>query len=272
MSEAKGFIDASDQANAIVHGLKGKMDIYHIWLFSPSMTSFHLGVSGYLSQGFEIGWVSSVTVRLHHGPNLIGEITCPHKPILPESDNFVEIFWGQLKESEMHIKNMTAFKQFFEGFMPKVGASHELNDEELLTAALEVSASGHQLITSIDLKQAPRLKPVINSLTLSGDGFEIVMNVENQRPFGLDFNGDCCFVLEQDEKRIGNLQGELSIGIGGGTHVFRGSLHGKTSGMATLKGDTFFSSDKMDSWLIYAFRLFEVEINLDEIVVKTNGE
>ncbi|KAK4070100.1 uncharacterized protein Triagg1_6521 [Trichoderma aggressivum f. europaeum] len=272
MSEAKGFIDASDQANAIVHGPQGEMDIYHLWLFSPSMTSFHLGLSGYLCDGFDIGWVSSVTVRLYHGFIHMGEITCPHKPIIPEPDNFIEIFWGQSKESEMHIKNMMAFKRFFEGFMPKVGASHEPDIEGLPTADLEVSASGHQLMMSVDLGRMPRLKPVVESLTLSGDEFEIVMNIENQSPFGLDFNGNFHCVLEKDEKEIGYLNGELAIGIDGGKHVFRGRLHDEASGTAILKGDSFLSSDKKDSWLQYALRLFKVEINMDEIVVKTSDE
>ncbi|KAL5084359.1 hypothetical protein Trisim1_012068 [Trichoderma cf. simile WF8] len=272
MSEAESFIDASDQENAVVHGMKGEMDIYHIRIFNPSMTSFHLAIAGYLSHGFEIGWVSSVTTRLYHSFTLIGEITCPHKPIIPDSDDWVEIYWGKPRESEMHIKNMMAFKHFFEGFMPKVGASYGPNDERLPAAALGVSASGHQLIMSIDLGRVPRLIPVVESLTLSGDEFKIVMDIQNRSPFTLNFNGDCHFVLEKNGNKIGDLEGKLHIAIEGAEQVFRGRLHGKASGIATLKGDTFLSSGKVDSWLEYAFKLFEVEIDLDEIVVKTNNE
>ncbi|KAL6826902.1 hypothetical protein J3E69DRAFT_380236 [Trichoderma sp. SZMC 28015] len=272
MSEAKSFIDASDQENAVVHGMKGEMYIHHIWMFNPSMTSFHLAIAGYLSHSFEIGWVSSVTTRLYHSFTLIGEITCPHQPIIPDSDDWVEIYWEKQNESEMHIKNMMAFKHFFEGFMPKAGASPEPNSERLPTAALGVSANGHQLIMSIDLGRMPRLIPAVKSLTLSGSEFKIVMNIENKSPFTLKFDGICCFVLEKDGNKIGNLEGELNIAIDGAKQVFRGSLYGKASGIATLKGDTFSSSKKVDSWLEYAFNLFEVEINLDEIAVKTNDE
>lgn len=173
----------------------------------------------------------------------------------------------------MHIKNMMAFKHFFQGFMPKVGVSHEPDRERLPTAALGVSASGHQLIMSIDLGRGSRLKPVIKSLTLSGSVFKIVMSIENHCPITLTVDGDCRFVLEKDKKQIGYLEGKLTIAIDEAKQVFRGRLDDdKASGMAILKGDKFLSSDKVDSWLEYAINLFEVEINLDEIIVKTNGE
>ncbi|KAL7912799.1 hypothetical protein GGI35DRAFT_476630 [Trichoderma velutinum] len=272
MSEAISSVDASEQESVLVYGMKGEMSITNLTISSRSMTSLDLSVAGTICPGFEIGWVSQVTMRLYHSYILVGETTFPHKAIIPNSDDVVEINWEEIKESEMHIKNMMGWKYFFEGFMPKVGASHEPNKEESPTAGLGVSPSGHQLIISIDLAKMMRMTVVVKRLILSGDVLKIVININNQSPLMLDFDGDCNFVLEQEGEDIGYMKGKLEIADNRATFVFRGRYNGRASGMATLKGDRFYSSDKKDSWLQYALRLFEVEIDLDEIVINNEFE
>lgn len=172
----------------------------------------------------------------------------------------------------MHIKNMIGWKHFFEGFMPKVGTSHEPKDLDWPMAALEVSASGHRLIISIDLAKMDRMTAIVKSLTLSDDALKIVIATDNQSPVTLGFDGDCHFVLEKEQRTIGYVKGQMQIAFDEEILILRGRFFREASGMATLKGSMFESSDKKASWRQYALRLFEVEVNLDKLVIKKKNK
>ncbi|KAL7944423.1 hypothetical protein V8C42DRAFT_326738 [Trichoderma barbatum] len=268
MSEAENPGDASDQQSIAIADTEGEMNVGHFRMEPTGVTSFDFEIGGTVCPGFEIGWVSSIKIRFYHGNILIGETFCPDLLIVPDNNNYWEILLDDDYNTQIHIKNMVGFKYFFDEVMPKAGANYDIDCRKSATAALSVSANGHRLTMSIDLATMPRLRPTVESMILSGNELKISITIENSGPLTLLFDGMCSFILKQGQKLIGELDIEnWRIGPGKKDLVLRGDILEGVSGMAVLKGDNFFEHSAGWSWQRYAFKSFEVDINLDEMVV-----
>ncbi|KAF3069574.1 hypothetical protein CFAM422_007079 [Trichoderma lentiforme] len=270
MPKAESSSDASDQED-ITHMLEmgGEMDIDYFLISSPSLTSFYLEVGGKICAGFDIGWVSAVRIRLYHRTILVGEVTSPETALIPDSNNYVKTEWDDIRKLLVPIKNMVAFRNFFAEIMPRASANDEPNVKKQPTAALEVSPNGHRLTMSIDLANMPRMSTKVNSLEISHDKININMTITNPSPLSLWFEVNCNFVLKKGQDIIGELMAPFDIKPGEEVCVFVGTIRPRTSGMVTIKGEKYEDVDY--SWQQYIMKLFEVEINLDEFIVKTNG-
>ncbi|KAK4067844.1 hypothetical protein Trihar35433_6404 [Trichoderma harzianum] len=270
MPKVESSSDASDQED-ITHMLEmgGEMDIDYFLISSRCLTSFYLEVGGKICAGFDIGWVSAVRVRLYHRSILVGEVTSPETSLIPDSNNYVRTEWDDIRELLVPIKNMVAFRNFFADIMPRASANDEPNVKKQPTAALEVSSNGHQLTMSIDLANMPRMSIKINSLEVSHDKIKIVTTIINPSPVILFFEVSCHFAIKKGQDNIGRLTAPFRIEPRELECVFEGTIRPRTSGMVTLKGEIYKDVDF--SWQQYILKLFEVEINLDEFIVKTNG-
>lgn len=234
-----------------------------------SSRSFYLEVGGTICAGFDIGWVSAVRVRLYHRTILVGEVTSPETSLIPDSNNYVKTEWDDIRELIVSIKNMVAFRNFFAEIIPRASANDEPNVKKQPTAALEVSSNGHQLTMSIDLANMPRMSIKINSLEVSHDKINIVTTIINPSPVRLFFEAYCHFAIKKGQDNIGGLTAPFDIKPGEQVCAFVGTIRPRTSGMVTIKGEQYEDIDY--TWQQYIMKLFEVDINLDEFIGKTNS-
>lgn len=234
-----------------------------------SSRSLYLEVGGKICAGFDIGWVSAVRIRLYHRTILVGEITSPNTILIPDSNNYVKTEWDEDREPIMSINNMVAFRNFFAEIMPRASANDEPNVKKQPTAALEVSSNGHQLTMSIDLANMPRMSIKINSLEVSHDKIKIVTTIINPSPVRLPFEAYCHFAIKKGQDNIGGLTADFDIKPREQECVFEGTIRPRTSGMVTIKGEQYEDIDY--TWQQYIMKLFEVDINLDCFIGKTNG-
>ncbi|KAL7937492.1 hypothetical protein V8C35DRAFT_181895 [Trichoderma chlorosporum] len=244
------------------------MDLDSFDMYKFTTTGFRTELRGTVRPGFEIGWVTALKICLYFGSTLVAEGLRPNTLVIPDSDNRVSSDDVDEMEVEMRLLSMSGLKSFFEIYMPKVGANHQPIKQKQVTAALKVSPDGQQLTMSIDMANIRRLRPVLKSIKLSGKKLTIHFITENSVPFNMVFSGDCEFVLEQGQRHMAYFDMcEFFLDHDTGNHVIEGRIETRPSGMATLKG---FNYKNVNSaiWLCYALRLFEMEVNLDEIVVE----
>ncbi|KAK0766911.1 hypothetical protein N5P37_000641 [Trichoderma harzianum] len=266
MPKAESSSDASDQED-ITDMLEtgGELYIARFFISSQDSRSLRLDVEGTLCAGFDIGWVSTVRVRLYYRNILVGEITSPDTQMIPDSDNYVITKWRIDEEPIMHIKSMVGFKNFFCDIMPKENANNELDVRKQATAALRVSPSGHRLTMSINLANMPRMTTTIKRIRIFGEKIKITMILTNPSPVTLHAEVDSEFVLKKGEDTVGHLAALFEIIPGENECVLAGNISPNVSGMVTLKGSSYEDSD--ESWQQYVITLFEININMDEAVV-----
>ncbi|KAL6801879.1 hypothetical protein J3E68DRAFT_447787 [Trichoderma sp. SZMC 28012] len=272
MSEAESSSEVSDQESIIMPEI-GEMDIDHFVIGGcGSLTRCYLEVGGTVCTGFDIGWVSTLKIRLYYYNTLVGEITSPNMPVIPDSDNYWKTEWPENADpTTMRIKSMVGFKNFFCDIMPKEDPDNERGLQKDHTATLRVSPSGHRLTISIDLARMPRMRTTIKSLKISGKQIKISMIITNPSPLTLEADPSCFFTLKKGQDTIGELSAIFEISPGETECLFQGTIRRGVSGVVTLKGSHYESFEMDETWQQHVIKLFEVEINLDEFIVKTNG-
>lgn len=185
--------------------------------------------------------------------------------MLDDEGNFTTVDWDDSKDPEMTIKNMRAFKCFFQDVMPRKDDNVQVGLQRPILADLSVSKDGHALTMSIDLSHPPRMKTTVTRLTIDGSAINITIRIKNESPLDILFN-HCTFILKQNQRTIGKLYGSLSIFSGDEyEESFDGTIEHGVSGVATLKGDGCWSGSCEESWKPYAIKLFEAEVNLDKL-------
>lgn len=80
--------------------------------------------------------------------------------VLDDEGNFITD-WDESKEPEMTIKNMRAFKCFFQDVMPQKDESNQIGIRKPILAEMSVSKDGHALTMSIDLSHPPRMRRLL---------------------------------------------------------------------------------------------------------------
>ncbi|KAL6871159.1 hypothetical protein J3F83DRAFT_772872 [Trichoderma novae-zelandiae] len=246
------------------------MDIDMLEFSSRTLRSFICEVGGTVCPGFEIGWVSSVVLRLFYGHTLLGEATIPDLAIIPDRGiNYVSITTLHLEQNglafdamEIEIQNMTAFKSLFDDIMPRTGPDHGIHNTKRTTADLSVSQNGHQLTMAIDLANMPRMRCSVISINVTGKKINMAVLITNLSPIRLGCSGWCAFVLLKGQKVIGWLGSRYSIKGGEQVYTFVGTIEEGVSGMAILKGDVHDKCDK--TWKRHVLGLFEVQVDLDK--------
>lgn len=191
--------------------------------------------------------------------------------ILDDKNNF-KTDWYETKNPEMIINNMRAFSCFLQDAMPRKDENNQFDHQTPITADLNVSRDGHDLTMSIDLSYLARMKTSVTRLRIDDSFISITIEITNESPLEICFE-NCTLVLSQNQHIIGNLSGYFDIVPGSSFEAkFCGKVQRSVSGMATLKGDGYNSCDYEESWKQYAIKLFEAEVNLDNLNVGDEDE
>lgn len=217
---------------------------------------------------FEIGWVSVIKIIFGYDGHSIGTTTVRDMPMVLDDKNYLTTKWSEEQEPEMQIKSMRAFQAFLRGVMPKKNADTPLNIQNTTVAHLSVSPSGHTLKIYLDLSCMTRMRATVTSLEIHGDEISITMKIANLSSLELLFDQEGTFLLKKGQQTVGELNGCLDIVPGEFEVDLEGHIKSGVSGVVTLKGDHYEDMDR--SWQEYAIKLFEVEVNLDEIDVVGN--
>lgn len=187
-----------------------------------------------------------------------------------QSDDYdIKTRWDEGWEPgrRMNISNMRQFRSFLQGIMPKKGVNGQLDNQIRNTADLSVDQDGHTLLMSIDLSYMARMTATVVSLIIDGSDINITVEIRNMSSLELFFN-ESAFVLKKGQQIIGKLEGDLNIVPGTFEVQFDGQISCGVSGMATLKGDLCdVYQGGEPSWRQHAIKLFEVEVNLDNVDV-----
>ncbi|KAL6910375.1 hypothetical protein GGI43DRAFT_427043 [Trichoderma evansii] len=162
---------------------------------------------------------------------------------------------------------MREFRSFLQNVMPKKGVTGKLDNQIHNIADLSVSQDGHTLLMSIDLSYMARMTATVVSLLIDGSDVNITVEIRNMSSLELYFN-ESAFVLKKGQQIIGKLEGDLNIFPGKFEVQFDGQISSGVSGMATLEGDLCdVYQGRESTWRRYAIKLFEVEVNLDNVDV-----
>lgn len=207
----------------------------------------------------DVGWISRVTVILTHGRRLIGEKTLRDTYMIPDE-------WDRatIRLESFEIKNMTAFKGFFEKLMPKNDIIQEYRAEVALKAALDDEENGHELSIAIDLSDVSKISVSRLEYNRCDDRIRLSFSTWSWTPFDIDF-GCCQFVLEADDGILAFLDGRFGMG----RELYKVALEGivdpaideaSFDGVGTLTG--FKTYEHNNSFLAHAIRLFRIEVDL----------
>lgn len=214
------------------------------------------------SPDVDLGWTSSMTVSLHYGSLLVGEVKFDDTYIKPDKSNETTLDFENVE-----IWNMHGFKLFIERVVPRSRGEYQQQNGGP-AVSLEMDKRGHQLSMSIRLDKmgfAKALEPTVRRIA---NKIAINFFIENTTKVELLFS-DACFILEQDGRTLAELKGVLNIMSWEGRQEVRviGSIPSDTTlgGRAILKGADVEDEDR-DSWYFHAIRLFEMEVNLDAII------
>lgn len=221
-----------------------------------------------MSPDTEIGWVSAIKIIFEYDGHSIGTTTVRDMPMVLDDDYYLKTEWSEEQAPEMKIESMRAFQAFLRGVMPKKNADTPVNSQNNTVAHLSVSPSGHTLKIYLDLSCMTRMRATVISLKIHGDEISITMKITNLSSLELLFDQQGTFLLKKGQQTVGELTGCLDIVPGEFEVDLEGHIQSGVSGMVTLKGD--FYEDMDPSWQEYAIKLFEVEINLDEMDVDGN--
>ncbi|KAM0516708.1 hypothetical protein ACHAPE_005342 [Trichoderma viride] len=246
----------------------GSLNVDRLRILSRSLKSFYFEIEGKVSSEFEIGWVSAVKIIFEYDGQSIGTTTVRDKPMVLDDKHNLKTGWTGEQEPKMQIKNMRAFQAFLRGVMPKKNADTPVDSQNNTVAHLSVSPSGHTLKIYLDLSCMTRMRATVTSLKIHGDEISITMKITNLSSLELLFDWEGTFLLKKGQQTVGELGGCLDIVPGEFEVDLEGHIQSGVSGMVTLKGD--FYEDMDPSWQEYAIKLFEVEINLDEMDVDGN--
>lgn len=216
-----------------------------------------------MSPEFEIGWTSAINICFEYDGHSIGQITVPDIPMVLDDEHYLITEWSEEQEPEMQIKNMRAFQAFLRGVMPKKNADTPLNSQNSTVAHLSVSPSGHTLKIYLDFSLMMRMRATVTSLRIHGEEISITMKITKLSSLELLFANEAIFLLKKGQQTVGELSGCLDIVPGEFVVELEGHIQSGISGMVTLKGDHYEEMDR--SWQEYAIKLFEVEVNLDDV-------
>ncbi|UKZ80531.1 hypothetical protein TrVFT333_008292 [Trichoderma virens FT-333] len=250
--------------------MSGEMDIGELMISSRSLTSLYLKVRGTVCPE-NLGWVSCVKICLYYDRILLGEITIPDTPMIPDADNYVGITtdsnydpfhyndYYELDDGidhEMKIKTMVGFKSFITRIMPENAVSHEPSSDKRATAAFSIDPTGHNLTMAIDLSNVANIKATTKTLEMIGATIVVVLTMMNPGPLHLRFK-TAYFILKQGNKTIRKVSGSSTSSL-------------ENSKTAVLKGDS--CCEEHSTWLQYAIRQFEIEVDLDGTVIDIEDE
>lgn len=210
----------------------------------------------------DLGWTSSTAVSLQYGSLLVGEIKLDDTYIMPNKSH-----GATLTLKDVEIWNMHGFKCFIQHVVPRSRGEYQQRDGGP-AVSLERDERGHQLSLSVGLEQMGFAKALEPRVRRIDDRIEIDFFIENTTTVELLF-GQAYFILEQNGHTLANLKSVLNIT----SYEERkevsveGSISSNTTlcGRAVLKGVDVEDEDR-DSWYIHAIQLFEMEVDLDEIM------
>lgn len=221
-----------------------------------------------MSPGFEIGWISAINICFEYDGHSIGKITVPDIPMVLDDEHRLKTDWGEEQDPEIQIQSMRAFQAFLRGVMPNKNADTSLNSQNSTVAHLSVSPSGHTLNIYLDFSCMMSMRANVTSLGIQGDEISITMKITNFSSLELLFDNDATFLLKKGQQTVGESSGVLDIVPGEFVIEMEGYIESGISGMVTLKGDHYEDIDR--SWQEYAIKLFEVEVNLDDVANTIN--
>ncbi|EHK49026.1 uncharacterized protein TrAtP1_000390 [Trichoderma atroviride] len=247
--------------------MEGSMSVDRLFIVSRSLTAFCVEIEGKVDPGFEIGWVTAVKVCLKYGHTLIGKIVVPDMPMMLDDERNMKINWGEGSEPEMEIKSTRAFKAFLQDVMPKKDVDTQMDSQYTASADLSVSRNGHTLTISMDPSYMMRMRAAVTNLRIHGQEISITMKITNLSSLELQFEYGT-FILKKGQQTVGEVAGGLDLVPGEFEVNLGGQIQSGISGVVTLKGEHF--EDCEESWQQYAIKLFEVEVNLDELDLDAN--
>ncbi|KAL6809047.1 hypothetical protein GGI42DRAFT_350531 [Trichoderma sp. SZMC 28013] len=239
-----------------------EMKIDSLHFINPSFRSFNLEITGVIDPELDIGWVSLVTVSLLHQRRRIGEKTLYDMHIIPNEKNDVTI-----KLEGFQIQSMVRFKDFALKLMPKLKANRQKSKQAPVMAQLDTDDNGHELFISIDLGHMLETSILNPTVQLIDKRIRIGFQISSSNPVDLTF-GWCRFQLKKDKTVLAFLDGHFDIQPDKCEIVMEGVLEITDpvfSGKAVLKGVKTYDNSK--SWLALAIQAFEMEVNLNKIVV-----
>lgn len=220
--------------------------------------------------GVDVGWINSATVFLFYGPYLIGEMVLEDTFINTEISNDVLV----LEMEAFEIQDMTAFKSFVRGIMPKPRNGCP-PDKTALIGKLEVVEKGHRLTLAIDLCGIGGLTTDDPKVLVTGDLIEITFSMTNATPVEI-YIENAEFHLEKDGAYLATLSGRFYIEVDKRGYHLKGQIQPgvrkKLFGNAVLTGcrvkpDASGLDGNEKTWLTHALREFKIDVNLDEMFV-----
>ncbi|KAL6801877.1 hypothetical protein J3E68DRAFT_447783 [Trichoderma sp. SZMC 28012] len=239
-----------------------EMKIDKLQFANASFRSFNLEITGIIDSEFDIGWVSYVTVSLLYQRRVIGAKTIQDMHVTLDEKNEATI-----KLEGFYIQSMVRFKAFALKLIPQLKANPQKKKQAPTMAALDTDDDGHELFISIELShmlEATILNPTVQ---LIGKRVRIGFRLSSCNPVDLAF-GWCRFQLKKDKTILAFLDGHFDIVPNKCEIVMEGNLEipdTVLSGKAVLKAVKTHDNNK--SWLSLAFQAFEIEVNLDKVVI-----
>ncbi|RFU80964.1 hypothetical protein TARUN_1249 [Trichoderma arundinaceum] len=239
--------------------LKWDVEIGSIYFHSPSMRTSSINIWAIIGPEVDISWTSSATVSLFYGQSLIGEVALKDTFIVPERSALC------IEDMRFEISDMIGLKTLFRDVMSTVKGPQQRGNGSP-AAALEVVENGHKLLVSIDLNGVGSLKSSAPIVKLAGTEIEISFSIMSPNVVEIYF-GQAHFELMKNGIELAKLTGELGIDIGSNEYVLKGEILSKSdlSGRAILKGVNL--DDDTNTWFFHAIRQFEMEVDLDKMLV-----
>ncbi|PTB67520.1 hypothetical protein BBK36DRAFT_1167916 [Trichoderma citrinoviride] len=223
------------------------------------MRTFDLEINAILEPEIDVGWISRVTVSLFHRCRLIGEKTLNDTYIFRGEENGVNI-----RLESFEIRNMTAFKRFFQKLMPEKNHAEKKAATKAVIATLENDENGHELSIGIDLNDVSKISIEGLAFNRSNDKIRLAFIAFRSGTVDIDF-GCCQFILKKDKQVLAYLDGRFALKPDGYSVVMEGIVASDVDkalfgGMGTLTG--FLTYDHNNTFLAHAIRLFEIQVKL----------
>ncbi|KAL6832447.1 hypothetical protein V8C40DRAFT_262340 [Trichoderma camerunense] len=240
------------------------VDVKWICFTQPSMRTSDIDIRFSIGPEFDIGWISSLTASIYYGDTLIGKITQEDEFVL--SDELDDTYDIVLKDFE--IQDMIAFRTLIQNTMPNTRDKCQPADK-CPTAFLQITEKGHKLEMRINLDGTGSLETSTPMVRKFDDSIVINFLISNHPHMEFIF-GKTTFMLEKDGEFLAFLDSHLHIQANDGgplNYSFKGKLpsEDKLCGKAKLRGCSVKGEEK--TWFIHAIREFELEVDLDQVVV-----
>ncbi|KAL7912797.1 hypothetical protein GGI35DRAFT_491228 [Trichoderma velutinum] len=243
-----------------------EMKIDRLHFTNPSMRSFNLEIVTTIDPELDIGWISHATISLFYRRRFIGEKALRDMHIIPDEDNEAKIMLEGFE-----IRNMIGFRAFIQRLMPETKINRQGKGQSLITAELENDENGHELSIAIDMSTMLNDSILRPTIKLVDGRVKVSFTTSSSNPVDMPF-GWCQFILKKGKTILAFLNGHFDIQPDTCDIIMEGdSMATKAafSGMGILKG--FKTYDNNNTWLAHAIRLFEIDVNLDKLVVE-NGK